>query len=114
LAILTVYPGLDFTLSQPHEVVPILCGTSRFNITPEISWRVAFREVIKLCAMKPTVESRYRLKKWCELGKGDYALLVQKGALDAVAYYEENKNYPEIFKQSYELDWLKEKFKSIS
>ena len=87
LAILTVFPGLDFTLSQPHEVVPILCGTSYFNITPEISWRVAFREVIKLCAMKPTVESRYRLKKWCELGKGDYALLVQKGALDAVAYY---------------------------
>ncbi len=114
LAILTVFPGLDFTLSQPHEVVPILCGTSYFNITPEISWRVAFREVIKLCAMKPTVESRYRLKKWCELGKGDYALLVQKGALDAVAYYEENKNYPEILKQSYELDWLKEKFKSIS
>ena len=114
LALLTVYPGLDFTLSQSHEVVPILCGTSHFNITPEISWRVAFREVIKLYAMKPTVESRYRLKKWCELGKGNYALLVQKGALDAVAYYEENKNNLDALKLSYELDWLKEKFKTIS
>ena len=113
MSLRTIHPSLDFTLSQPHEVVPILCGTSYFNITPEISWRVAFREVIKLCAMKPTVESRYRLKKWCELGKGNYALLVQKGALDAVAYHEKNKGNHNALRLSYELAWLKEKFKTI-
>jgi hypothetical protein len=64
--------------------------------------------------MKPTVESQYRLKKWCELGKGPYALLVQKGALDAVKYYEENKHDKHALMLSYELDWLKEKFNSIS
>jgi hypothetical protein len=113
LCLSTIHPRLDFTLSQPHTVVPKLCGTSHFNTTPEISWRVAFREVLKLCEMKPTVESQYRLKKWCELGKGLYASLVQKGALDAMKYYEENKHDKHALMLSYELDWLKEKFNSI-
>lgn len=110
----TKKPGLDFTLSQAHTVVPTLCGTTNFNVSPEISWRVAFREVIKLCAMKQTVESRYRLKKWCELGKGPYAELVQRGALDAIDYYEKNKHDQDALSLSYELDWLKQKFNSIS
>ena len=110
----TKKPGLDFTLSQAHTVVPTLCGTTNFNVSPEISWRVAFREVIKLCAMKQTVESRYRLKKWCELGKGPYAELVQRGALDAINYYEKNKHDQDALSLSYELDWLKQKFNSIS
>ena len=75
---------------------------------------MAFREVLKLCEMKPTVESRHRLKKWCELGKGEYASYVQRGALDAVEYYEEHKDDSSALLYSYELDWLKEKFKSIS
>jgi hypothetical protein len=114
LCLSTIHPSLDFTLSQPHTVVPQLCGTSHFNQTPEISWRVAFREVIKLCEMKPTVESKFRLNKWCELGKGDYALLVQQGALDAVEYYKEVNGDKRALMLSYELDWLKEKFNSIS
>ena len=114
LCLSTIHPSLDFTLSQPHTVVPQLCGTSHFNTTPEISWRVAFREVIKLCEMKPTVESRHRLKKWCELGKGDNALLVQQGALNAVEYYKEHKDDMNALKLSYELEWLKNKFNSIS
>jgi len=114
LCLSTIHPSLDFTLSQPHTVVPQLCGTSHFNLTPEISWRVAFREVLKLCEMKPTVESKHRLKKWCELGKGAYALLVQRGALDAVEYYKEVDGDKDALQLSYELDWLKEKFNSIS
>mgnify|MGYP001494195338 FL=1 len=114
LCLATIHPSLDFTLSQPHTVIPQVCGTSHFNLTPEISWRVAFREVLKLCEMKPTVESRFRLKKWCELGVGNYADLVQKGALDAVEYYKEVNGDKNALQLSYELDWLKEKFKSIS
>ncbi len=114
LCLLTSNPYLDFTLSQPHTVVPRLCGVSHFNQTPEISWRVAFREVLKLCDSKPTVESKYRLKKWCELGKGQYASYVQKGALDAVQYYNDNIDNKDALLYSYELDWLKEKFKTIS
>jgi hypothetical protein len=114
LCLSTIHPNLDFTLSQPHTVVPQLCGTSHFNQTPEISWRVAFREVLKLCEMKPTVESTHRLKKWCELGEGQYATLVQRGALDAVEYYKEVNGDKDALQLSYELDWLKERFKSIS
>jgi len=114
LCLATLNPGLDFTLSQPHTVVPILSGTSHFNQTPEISWRVAFREVLKLCKMKPTVESQYRLRKWCLLGKGNYADFVQKGATDAVTYYEKHKDDHDALMLSYELDWLKERFKTIS
>jgi len=114
LCLSTIHPSLDFTLSQPHTVVPQLCGTSYFNQTPEISWRVAFREVLKLCEMKPTVESRHRLKKWCELGVGEYASYVQKGALDAVQYFDEVKGDKNALQLSYELEWLKNKFNSIS
>jgi len=114
LCLSTIHPNLDFTLSQPHTVIPQSCGVSHFNQTPEISWRVAFREVLKLCAMKPTVESKYRLKKWCELGKGAYALLVQRGALDAVEYHKETKGDKRALQLSYEFDWLKDKFNSIS
>jgi hypothetical protein len=113
LCLSTIHPSLDFTLSQPHTVVPQLCGTSNFNQTPEISWRVAFREVLKLCEMKPTVESRHRLKKWCELGVGEYASYVQKGALDAVQYFDEVKGDKNALQLSYELEWLKNKFNSI-
>ena len=114
LCLSTIHPNLDFTLSQPHTVIPQSCGISHFNQTPEISWRVAFREVLKLCAMKPTVESKFRLKRWCELGKGDYALLVQRGALDAVEYHKETKGDKRALQLSYEFDWLKDKFNSIS
>jgi len=114
LCLSTIHPRLDFTLSQPHTVIPKLCGISYFNTTPEISWRVAFREVIKLCEMNPTVESRFRLKKWCELGSGDHAEWVQKGALDAIEYFESNKDNKNALMLSYELFWLKEKFQSIS
>jgi len=114
LCLSTIHPRLDFTLSQTHTVVPKLCGTSHFNTTPEISWRVAFREVIKLCEMKPTVESRFRLKKWCELGQGKHADWVLRGAQDAVEYFQQNKDNKNALMLSYELSWLEEKFKSTS
>ena len=64
--------------------------------------------------MKPTVESRFRLKKWCELGQGKNADWVQKGAMDAVEYYKANRDNNDALMLSYELSWLKEKFQSIS
>jgi hypothetical protein len=114
LCLETQRPKLDFTLSKAHTVVRQLCGITRFNKTPEISWRVAFREVLKLCEMTPTVESQYRLKKWCELGVGEYASYVQKGALDAVEYYKEVKGDKDALQLSYELEWLKKRFNFIS
>ena len=110
LTLETIKPSLDFTLSAPHDYVPILSAINHFNQTPWLAWRTAFREVIKLCQMKPTVESKYRLKKWCELGKGENADWVQKGALDAQNYYQKNSNNHEQLMLSYDFKWLKERY----
>ena len=114
LTINNTRPGIDFTLSQPHESVPILSAINHFNETPLMAWRTTFREVVKLNMLKPTVESRYRLKKWCELGTGKNADWVYKGAQDATEFYNKNSDNPTELHKSYELDWLIEKFKIIS
>ena len=112
LTLQTLRPSLDFTLSAPHDHVPILSAINHFNQTPWLAWRTAFREVIKLCQMKATVESKYRLKKWCELGTGDNADWVQKGALDAQAYYQKNSDNYEQLMLSYDFKWLKERYET--
>ena len=84
-------PGLDFTLSQPHESVPILSGTAAFNQSEWMTWRTAFREVLKLkhfMAIQPTVETEHRLRTWSTVARGDYAEWCLRGAADAVVYYD--------------------------
>ena len=108
----TIQSGIDFTLTQPHETVPILSAISHFNETPLMAWRTTFREVVKLNMRKPTVESKFRLKKWYELGVGKNADWVFKGAQDAKEFFEKNRHNPaELFK-TYELDWLQKFYKS--
>ena len=112
LVMQTPDPGLDFTLSQAHEVVPILSAINHFNETPWLAWRTAFREVLKLCEAKPTVETNYRLKKWCQLGHGKNAEWVMKGAKDAQNYYEEfAQDYKQLMK-SFNFEWLKQHYES--
>jgi len=108
----TINPGLDFTLSGAHEVIPILSAVNHFNETPWLAWRTAFREVIKLLQAKITVEGRFRLKKWLTMGVGNNADWVHKGANDAQNYFETHKeNYDELMK-SYNFDWLKQYYES--
>jgi hypothetical protein len=106
LVLKTTSPGLDFTLSQPVQGVPILSAVNRLDETPLLAWRTAFREVIKLKLQKSTVENSYRLKKWLTPGKGDNAGWVNKGALDAVDFLDKgNDPY-----NSYDFDWIKKYF----
>lgn len=106
LVLETTDPGLDFTLSQPVQTVPILSAVNSLDETPLLAWRTAFREVIKLKLQKPTVENNYRLKKWLTPGKGDNAGWVNKGALDAVEFLEQG-NDPYL---SYDFEWIKNYF----
>ena len=110
LTMKTDKPGLDFTLSQAHEVVPILSAVNHFNETPWLAWRTAFREVVKLCQSVPTVESRYRLKKWCQLGKGKNADWVSKGANDAKEFYNKYRDNYDRLMLSYNFEWLKQHY----
>jgi hypothetical protein len=100
-------PGLDFTLDQAHEVVSILSGTAYYNDTPWMTWRTAFREVIKLKHSLPNVENEYRLARWLTLvntvKNSEYSVW---GAEDAVEYYDSiNGDFAEL-RKSYDWAWL--------
>ena len=104
-------PGLDFTLSKAHAVVPVVSAVAHYNTTPELTWRTAFREVIKLkddVEKTGSIESTYRLDIWLTQADGDYAKWSLQGAADAVDYYDKvNGDYTELMR-SFEWDWLKE------
>jgi hypothetical protein len=102
-------PGLDFTLDQEHEVVPILSGTAYYADNIGTAWRSAFREVIKLKDSN-TIDNEYRLQKWLESNETELGIWSQRGAEDAVEYYNNvNGNFSKL-KLSYEWKWLNEYF----
>jgi hypothetical protein len=105
LALANTGVGLDFTLDQAHEVVPILSGTANYYTNNWMCWRTAFREALKLKASLPDVENEYRLEQWLTIdtGAGSWS---SKGAQDAVEFYEEVKGNPTELRKSYEWAWL--------
>ncbi len=109
-------PGIDFTLSQPHESVPLLSGTAQFNQDPWTTWRTAFREVVKLkhfMATQPTLETEHRLETWLTVASGDYAEWCLLGARNAVDYYTEVNGLYEKLMFSFEWAWLKKRFNTL-
>jgi hypothetical protein len=99
--------GLDFTLDQPHEVVPILSGTAWYTDSSWMAWRTAFREVLKLKDSLPDVESEYRLRMWLSnAGEVPNAEWSQWGAEDAVEYYDAVAGDFAELKKSYDWAWL--------
>ena len=107
--------GLDFTLSRAHAVVPRVSAVAHYNTTPELTWRTAFRECIKLkddVVKTGSVESTYRMDTWLTQADGDYAEFSLLGAADAVEYYDKvNGDYTELMR-SYEWAWLREYYSS--
>jgi hypothetical protein len=100
-------PGLDFTLDQTHEVVPILSGTANYHYSKWVAWRTAFREVIKLKHSLPDVENEYRLTRWLtalnNVENSEYSVW---GAEDAVEYYDTvGGDFAEL-RKSYDWAWL--------
>ena len=103
---------LDFTLSQPHEVVPVVASESLLAPDNYTAWKNAFREVSKLVlwqSKKPTVETRYRLKKWLETDNEWLA----KGSNDGKQFTEECEYNEDKILQTYTWDFCREKFKSL-
>jgi hypothetical protein len=98
--------GLDFTLDQPHEVVPMISGTAYYDSDPWTCWRTAFRECLKLRHSLPDVENEYRLNQWLEIGESVNGHWSKQGARDAVEYYASVNGDFESLKKSYEWDWL--------
>lgn len=106
-------PGIDFTLSQPHESVPILSGVAQFNQDAWVTWRTAFREVLKLRLFmdtQPTLETEHRLNTWCTTAAGNYSNYCLDGARDAVAYYEQVGGDPALLQLSFDWEWLRARY----
>jgi hypothetical protein len=107
--------GLDFTLSKAHAVVPRVSAVAHYNTTPELTWRTAFRECIKLkddIVKTGSVESTYRMDTWLNRADGNYAEFSLLGAADAVDYYDEvDGDYTELMR-SFEWAWLQEYYSS--
>ena len=110
-------PGIDFTLSQPHESVPILSGVAHYNQDAWTTWRTAFRETLKLRLFmdtQPTLETQERLRVWTTVAAGKYSNYSIAGANDALAYYEKvNGKYDQLM-LSFEWQWLRNYFDNIS
>jgi len=97
--------GLDFTLDQAHEVVPILSGVANYHYDAWTCWRTAFRECIKLKASLPNVENEFRLRNWLTVDDTD-GKWSMKGAEDALEYYDAvGGDFAEL-KKSYDWAWL--------
>jgi hypothetical protein len=99
--------GLDFTLDDPHEVVPVLSGTAYYDNDAWTCWRTAFREALKLRHSLPDVENEYRLEQWLkENNENDYVKWSHIGARDAMGYYDSVQGDFDSLKKSYEWQWL--------
>ena len=97
--------GLDFSIDQAHEVVPVISGTATYQVSDWATWRTAFREVIKLKFWSPDIENEYRLNRWLTQDNtpGQWSI---KGAQDAMEYYEAVNGDPVALHKSYEWEWL--------
>jgi hypothetical protein len=103
--------GLDFTLSRAHAVVPVVSAVAHYNTTPELTWRTAFRECIKLrddVRKVAGVESDYRLDEWLHKAEGANAEWSIKGAEDAIMYYDEVDGDMDRLMLTFEWAWLKQ------
>lgn len=108
---LDTVPGLDFTLSSAHAVIPIVASVSRFNTDPWVTWRSAFREVLKLkreVDLGADVEIQHRLHVWCERAVGDNAEYCLAGANDALEYYAQTNGDYAALCLSFDWAWLKQ------
>jgi hypothetical protein len=103
---------LDFTLSQPHEVIPIVASTSLLAPDNYTAWKNAFREVSKLVLWqnkKPTVETKHRLSNWLKV-ENEWLL---KGAIDGKKFTQDCDYDLEKILQTYTWDFCRSKFKSL-
>ena len=89
--------NLDFTLSQKHDHVKLLSGSTTFYEDETVCYRTTFREIVKLLYWqenKPTIENNFVLKKWFKTEQ----TIIAKACQDAKKFYTKNKdNYSKLF-----------------
>jgi hypothetical protein len=112
----TIVYGLDFTMSKQCAVIPKISGTAHYNTTPELTWRTAFRECIKLyddVNKTGSVESQHRLETWLSEAQGEHAMWSLLGARDAIDYWNTCEGKHEFLMLTFEWKWLSEYYAKI-
>jgi len=86
-----------------------LSAETTFYTDPQVCYRTAFREIVKLLynkKLKPTVENNFILKKWSDLDIVPGASYVNAAREDALQFVQSHDyNFDVIFK-SYEWDYV--------
>jgi len=98
--------GLDFSLHQAHEIVPILSGEASYADNEWDAWRTSFREVLKLLSARKDVDAGERCQRWLDADDE----WTQKGAYDAQYFYNDVHGDSTKIVLSYEWDWLAKYF----
>lgn len=105
----TEFGGLDFTLSKAHEVIDMNSGIAHYNVSPIVTWRTAFREVIKLLndiEQHDSADSKKRLAAWLTSSDAKNSEWSVNGAIDAKEYYKcVNGNYDKLL-STFDWEWL--------
>lgn len=104
--------GLDFTMDDEHEIVPLLSGVANFNTDIWSTWRTSFREVVKLKS-DTTDESKERLNVWMTQASGEHSEWCLRGAQDASEYFDSVGGDFFELRDSYEWSWLKNRFNTL-
>ena len=111
LVLATKNYGLDFTMSQPHDIIPLNSGTAEFNSDEQMTWRTAFREAIKLkVSASSDPASLSRLETWLSVAKGQFSEYSLMGAKHGVEYYDEVGGDKKLLQLTFSWDWLEDKF----
>ena len=108
--------GLDYTLSFPHVVVPVVSCHGNFDTTAYHTWRTAFRETSKLAyfdSIQPSVENQYRLETWLSKAQGPFAEWCLLGAKDGVEFFQQSRGELAVLKHSFRWQWLRDRFVKI-
>jgi hypothetical protein len=109
--------GIDFTLEKPHAIVPTVSGTATYNADPQMAWRTAFREAVKLkCYFSQTadIETEYRLEMWLERAQGVNGRYSQLGAQAGVDYYNVCQGNLVKLQSTYEWEWVDQRWAEVS
>lgn len=109
----TAAAGLDFTMSQPHTVVPVTVGDVDMGSDPRTIWRTAFRETVKLAwaqHTEPDIDTEFRLERWLKSDRGDMGVWSQRGAQSGWQFFQQHCDDFEQLQSTYEWSNLDQVF----
>ena len=108
--------GLDMTLAQRHTTVPITISETNLEGDDWLTWRTAFREVIKILHYSrenPSIENEYRLWAWRNVANGSNSTMQRLAVSHAEKYYEASGGNEAALLLTSEWDWLGEHYSRL-